>query len=408
MRSLRIILALTASHLRILFRMPAILLVIFLPGVVMYTVFTKIFEGPAGVRRPFRAAVVDQDDTPRSRELIDALGKSNVKVIRTENEDPAGPPLTPEIAARQIRKDGKYRVAIVIPKGFSEAPSTLSGPKHEGVELIFDETQPMEAEAITGMLQLAAGRMLFESTFKLLGGAAAQTASRPAADATTQPAGLLVNVKKVGVAIERMQISSKHTFLAGLVPLFLLFASMGAARGLLEQLSSGGIRRLLAAPISPAHVLLAQQLYSFVLAMLQCGMMYLFAWLVFGVAIWAVVFGLLALTVATCLATTGFGMFLASFCRTSEQLDAIGTTAVLAMSAVGGSMVPRFIMPPFMLKLGLFTINGWSYDGFIALIRNEGFAGVAPCCLVLLVIAAAFGGIGSAMLARRLRSGLNA
>jgi ABC-2 type transport system permease protein len=262
----------------------------------------------------------------------------------------------------------------------------------------------MEAEAITGMLQLAAGRMLFESTFKLLGGAATPAASRQVADAANEPTGLLVNVSKVGVAIERMQIASKHTFLAGLVPLFLLFASMGAARGLLEQLHSGGIRRLLAAPISPAHVLLAQQLYSFVLAMLQCAIMYLFAWLVFDVAIWAIVAGLLALTVATCLATTGFGMLLASFCRTSEQLDAIGTTAVLAMSAVGGSMVPRFIMPPFMLKMGLFTINGWSYDGFIALIRNEGLVGVAPSCLVLLAIAAAFAGTGSVLLARRLRA----
>ncbi len=405
MRSVRIILSLTASHLRILFRMPALLLVVFLPGVVMYTVFTKIFEGPAGVRRPFRAAVVDLDDTPCSRELIDSLAKSNVKVIRTENEDPSGTALTPESAARQIRKDGKYRVAIVIPQGFSEAPSTLSGPQHGGVQLIYDETQPMEAEAITGMLQLAAGRMLFDSTFRLLGGATPTPASSQAAGVASEPTRLLVNVEKVGVSIDRMQIASKHTFLAGLVPLFLLFASMGAARGLLEQLQSGSIRRLLAAPISPAHILLAQQFYSFVLAMLQCIIMYLFAWLVFDVAIWAIIFGLFALTVATCLATTGFGMLLASFCRTSEQLDAIGTTVILAMSAIGGSMVPRFIMPPFMLKLGLFTINGWSYDGFIALIRNEGLVGVAPSCLVLLAAAAACAAIGSLLLARRLRTG---
>jgi ABC-2 type transport system permease protein len=78
---------------------------------------------------------------------------------------------------------------------------------------------------------------------------------------------------------------------------------------------------------------------------------------------------------------------------------------ILAMSAVGGSMVPRFIMPPFMLKLGLFTINGWSYDGLIALIRNEGLAGAAPSCLVLLAIAAACAAVDSILLARRLRGG---
>jgi ABC-2 type transport system permease protein len=34
------------------------------------------------------------------------------------------------------------------------------------------------------------------------------------------------------------------------------------------------------------------------------------------------------------------------------------------MSALGGSMVPRFIMPRFMDTVGLFTFNGWAMDGF--------------------------------------------
>jgi ABC-2 type transport system permease protein len=403
MRSARIILVLAGKQLRILFRMPAILLVIFLPGIVMYSVFTKIFEGPAGVGRPFRTAVVDLDNTLESKALIDSLKKCNVTVIRTENEGPDGKLLTVESATHQVRKEGKYRVAVVIPKGFSLAPSTLNGNLHKGVRLIYDETQPMEAEAVTGLLQLATGRLLFEETFKRLG----QEAPR-ANNGTGNGPIRLIDVEKTGVAIERMPIASKHTFLAGVVPLFLLFASVGAARGLLEELHSGGIRRLLAAPISPAHLLLGQLFYAFILAMLQCTVMYVYAWLVFGVAIWTIAGGLFTLTAATCLACTGFGMLLASLCRTGEQLDAIGTTVILAMSAIGGSMVPRFIMPAFMVKMGLFTINGWSYDGFIALIRNEGFAGIAASCVVLLGVAAACATAGSILLARRFRLGTNA
>jgi ABC-2 type transport system permease protein len=276
----------------------------------------------------------------------------------------------------------------------------LSGEQHKGARLIYDETQPMEAEAVTGLLQLAAGRMIFEEVFNLRG----RDDHRDAGATAAEP-NRLIDVEKTGVAIDRMQIASKHTFLAGVVPLFLLFASMGAARGLLDELHSGSIRRLLAAPIAPAHLLLGQLFYAFILAMLQCAVMYLYAWLVFGVAIWSIAGGLLTLTIATCLATTGFGMLLASLCRTGEQLDAIGTTVILAMSAIGGSMVPRFIMPAFMVKLGLFTINGWSYDGFIALIRNEGLAGIAPSCLVLLGIAAVCAAVGSLLLARRIRAG---
>jgi ABC-2 type transport system permease protein len=34
------------------------------------------------------------------------------------------------------------------------------------------------------------------------------------------------------------------------------------------------------------------------------------------------------------------------------------------MSAIGGSMFPRFLMPESMKKAGLLTINGWAIDGF--------------------------------------------
>ncbi len=398
MRSLRIVLILAGKQLRILSRMPGILLVIFVPGIVMYSVFTKIFEGPAGVGRPFRAAVVDLDRTEASRRLIEALRKSNVKVIRTENEEPDGPALTVESARRQIRKVGQYRVALVIPEGFSKAPNVFSGEKHKGVQLIYDETQEMEANVIFGLIQMAAGRAAFQKALGILPAGSGGESGEEAAP------HVLIKVERVGVSIRRMQIASKHTFLAGIVPMFLLFGATGAARSMLDEMQSGEMARLRAAPISPGHIIGGGLLSSVVVGMLQCYSMYVFAWLVFDVAIWEIGPGLFVLTLATCLAATAFGLMLGSLCQTSQQLDSIGTIVILAMSAVGGSMVPRFVMPPFMQKLGLFTINGWSYDGFIALIRAEGLPGILDECGVLAGIAAGCLMVGSVFLSRRLRA----
>jgi ABC-2 type transport system permease protein len=402
MRSIRLILVLAGRRLLALSRMRAILLVIFVPGIVMYAFFTKIFEGPAGAGRPFRAAVIDEDDSPASRRLIDALGRSRVVVVRTENEEEGGPPLTEQKAREQIRRKGLYRVAVIIPRGFGQAPHVLAGPGHAGVRLIFDETQPMEADAIAGMLQMAAGRQLMESSFKPLAGL---LPGNPQGSAASD---MLVKVKREGVAISRMSIASKHTFLAGIVPMFLLFSASGAARGLLEELESGEIRRLLAAPIHPAHLLLSSILSTLVMSLMQCYSMFLFAWLVFGVEIWTLPLVLAAVTLCTSLACTSFGVLLGSLCRTSQHLDSIGTVVILAMSAAGGSMVPRFVMSPFMQKLGLFTINGWAYDAFLSWVRREGFAGIRLECLVLLLVAAASATAGSLILARRLRAGPSA
>jgi ABC-2 type transport system permease protein len=66
----------------------------------------------------------------------------------------------------------------------------------------------------------------------------------------------------------------------------------------------------------------------------------------------------------TAFAVANFGMILASVSKTRAQQGAIGTLLILSMSAIGGSMFPRPLMPEAIKKAGLFTINGWAIDGF--------------------------------------------
>lgn len=404
MRSLRIIWLVAWKELRVLLRSRSTMLVIFLPGIVLYATFAAIFAGPAG--RPFRAGLVDLDKSAGSQQLIDSLRANNVNMTTTETGEPDGPPLTVESAKRLIRKSGKFRVAIVIPKGFGEAPDTLSGDRHKGVELYFDETQAYEKETMIGMIQMAAGRRLMEAGAFVFSRprAATQSTQSGAAENGKEPDWMLIHVDSHGIAdIGHGPIHAEHVFLAGLVPMFVLFSASNGARNLLAEMGSGSIRRLLAAPIRPAHILLGTMLYGVILSFFQCYAMYFFAWLVFGVKIWQMAAGLFVLSLATCLATTGFGMLMGAYCRTAEQLDAIGTVIILAMSAVGGSMVPRWIMPEWMLPYGKLTINGWAYDGFIALVRNEGLRGIANESAVLVAIAAACAMLGSIIMSRRLR-----
>ncbi len=404
LRSARIILLLSGTQLRVLIRSRATAIFMLIPGIILYTIFTSIFSGAAG--RPFRVAVIDQDHSPASQKLIEMLRANNVKVITHEGEDPEKPLLTEDSAREAILHEGLFRVALVIPKGYSESPTTFND-QHHGVDLIYDESQPLEAEIVSGMVQMAAGRALFEK----LGGALGMddSSATPAADnkdvtavADAVTPRRLIQVHPRGVAKSGMPNAAKHSFLAGIVPMFILFGAAGAARGMLESLRRGEIRRLLAAPIAPFHILTGQLVTCLVVSFVQCYAMYLYAWIVFDVAIWSITIGLFVLTLATCLSATALGMLMASVCRTGEQLDSLGSIIILAMSAIGGSMVPRFIMPLFMQKLGLLTINGWAYDGLMALIRHEGFAGVAGPVAVLSLAAAVFLAVASSALKRRL------
>jgi ABC-2 type transport system permease protein len=74
--------------------------------------------------------------------------------------------------------------------------------------------------------------------------------------------------------------------------------------------------------------------------------------------------GFLVMGISTAFAVANFGMLLASLSKTRAQQGGISTLLILTMSAIGGSMFPRFLMSPTLQKAGLFTINGWAIDGF--------------------------------------------
>jgi ABC-2 type transport system permease protein len=82
-----------------------------------------------------------------------------------------------------------------------------------------------------------------------------------------------------------------------------------------------------------------------------------------------------------------FGILLASMCHTRAQLGAVSTLLILTMSAVGGSMFPRYLMPVAMQKAGLWTINAWAIDGFTKIFwRNLPITELWPQVSVLLAI----------------------
>ena len=87
-------------------------------------------------------------------------------------------------------------------------------------------------------------------------------------------------------------------------------------------------------------------------------------------------------------AVAAFGILLASMCRTRAQLGAISTLLILMMSAIGGSMFPRYLMPPAVQKAGLFTINAWAIDGFTKVFwRDLPVSALWPQVLVLIAVA---------------------
>jgi ABC-2 type transport system permease protein len=320
---------------------------------------------------------------------------------------------TPETAEQAVRS-GQVAVALVIPKGFGDAPVTFGpGAGRPKVLLYSDGSDPVAPQMLAGLLQKAAMRAMpaamarggIAELDRWSGGLTPE--QRAAMDRSLEemerqgPAGGappsgggggMIDVETRDLLGEKKKNPSIALLASGLGVMFLLFSAAGAGGALIEEAESGTIDRILATRVTMGTLLGGKLLYLAGLAGTQLVLMFLWAGLFFGLELPAArVPAVLAMTIATALAASAFGLLLAAVCRSRMQLVALSNLVILAMSALGGSMFPRFLMPEKIQKLGLLTINGWSLEGFQRIFwREEGLTGILPYAGVLTGLALLF------------------
>ena len=173
-------------------------------------------------------------------------------------------------------------------------------------------------------------------------------------------------------------------YAAGIGVMFLLFSCAGAGGSLIEEEESGTLARLIGSRAGMSGVLAGKWLLIALMGMLQLIVMFSWGAAVFGLPLAPHLPGFLVMTAFTAAAASGVGLVLAALCRTRAQLSGLSTIVILTMSALGGSMFPRFLMSETMQKAGLVTFNAWALDGYLKVFwRNSPIVDLWPQALVL-------------------------
>lgn len=423
----------------------ALVLTFVLP-LVFFSVFATIFGGMGGGGGSdlpaISVVVVDLDGSETSRRFVEALAQQEALEISTAPEptadDPRPAPYAFEDGRRRVR-EGEVPVAVVLPPGFGESFGDFSGSS-EPVELIYDAADPVARHSVSGLLQAAAmsaapDRLMQQGLDMLekYGGALTEEQRQAAEQAegflagdgeeSGSPAGGglaggLVQVAAVdvrsydpeGETEAKPQRSIVAYYAAGIGVMFLLFSMAGAGSALLEEEESGVLERLLVSRASMGQLLLGKWLFFAAMGLAQVILMFVWGALVFGLDLWSPrrLAGFAAMALVTACSAAAFGIVLAAACRSRAQLSGTSTIVILLMSALGGSMVPRFVMPPFMETTALFTLNGWALDGFLKVFwyddpqasLGQSLLALAPQLGVLSLVTVAFLGLAR-YLARR-------
>ena len=395
----------------------------FLLPIVFFSIFASVFGGSGDSQTPrVQVAVVDEDGSDFSRRIVDALGRE--AALRVRANPGAGPALDRDGAARLVR-NGDVPVAVVIPRGlgaaFEELGFAATGP---AVELLADPSNPVAPQMVQGLLQkvtmtaapdvvMRGGMKQFErhagsltpdqrkavdSWLPMLKSGAAPGV---APGAGTGGMGMTVSIVDV-LRTDDRRGSLISFYAAGIGVMFLLFSMVGGAGGvLLEEAESGTLERLLSTNIGMTGVLAGKWLFLTLMGIAQLTVMFLWGRLVFGLPLFSHLPGFFVMTIVTAAAAAALGLVLATLARSRAQLSGFSTILILTMSALGGSMFPRFLMTETMQRIGLVTFNAWALDGYLKVFwRHAPVSQLWPQVLVLTGLAMAFM-LGARLLARR-------
>ncbi|MBI1799137.1 MAG: ABC transporter permease [Candidatus Eisenbacteria bacterium] len=361
------------------------LMMVFVLPIAFFSIFAAIFgrQGTGGGLPRVPVAIVDEDESESSRSLVAALRADSGLAVRDAARAAAvgiHVPLHREQALEMVR-GGDVSVAIVFPRGWGRTFPDLSG-RGIRAEILSDPSDPIARGAAIGLLQRAGAQRLVRAE---RGG----SASDPDSDQAGMP--VPTEVREVAGPQRRNGARMVSFYAAGIAVMFLLFSAAGAGGALLDEQDSGTLERVLGTRVGMTGLLTGKWLHVTLLGITQITVMFVWAMLAFRLDLLHHLPGFAVMTVFTAAAAAGFGLVLATLSRTRQQLMGFANIIVLSMSAMGGSMFPRFLMSPAMQKIGLLTFNAWALDGYVKVFwRDAPIAALWPQLSVLAALTVVF------------------
>lgn len=390
-----------------LIRDPAALVLSFVLPAAVFAIFALIFAGATGGSLAIKLAVLDEERTSASERFLKGI-KTHPQIELLGLQDGN----SEEVLA--LVRSGVADVGIVV-RGGERTLASGSSDGEPPIVLITDPTREIAVAVVEGIVQEAYFRELPDV---VIGGVARIVATDllpldPAQKARLDAAleALTRDVEErektetasgdsgngqIRLPFDRLVerrsgigepgVSTSISYYAGAVAImFLLYSALTGGLSLLQERESGLLERISTGPAGARPVVDGKFLYLVLQGTIQVGIIFLVAWLGFGLNLPAHLSPWFAVTLAAAVSASGLMLGFVALCRTMQQANTLGTILVLVVSAIGGSMLPRFLMPSYIQTLGWATPNTWALEAYAAIFwRNESWSAIGLPIAILI------------------------
>lgn len=99
-------------------------------------------------------------------------------------------------------------------------------------------------------------------------------------------------------------------------------------------------------------------------------------------------FLIFCMSIAISVSAICFALFIANISKTTEEATSIGGVLNIIFAALGGIMVPKFVMPEFMQNITSYSPMSWGLEGLLEVfVRGGDFSDIKIYLLYLLIFA---------------------
>jgi len=401
-------LKIASKDLQVFFKDRGAILTLF----VLPLVFVVVFSGALmsiGVDEDTRVAlaVVNLDSGEAAQKLLDGINNAGGVSVELYAED----------EAMSLLEEKEIPRVLIIPSDFTAGMDahhqvTVQLINHpdadmeqtEAVSLVIDgvtQDMALESQIVASLEQMGEMQANAPEEFQVFTTERNITQAQSQFENSQNQSLVSVDQKIPGQTEKRKEDLREHSAVPGIAVMFVFLTAQSAAHMVFDEKKVGAFRRLLAAPVSKADILIGKMIPNIIIGLIQIAVIFAFG--VLGMKLLGfrpmslgndpLALVIVAFLVALC--SSSLGVVIAALARTENQIGGLSTLLLWVLAILGGSIIPLFYLESFLGPIPKLIPHYWANRAFSDItVRGLGIGDITLEMGVILLFCAIFFAIG--------------